>query len=178
MVAIVLATNPTVAICVGFVNVLRMLRLVVVPGVAGYVMFGAVGATANPVNTGALLLALPPNPAVAVVTSVSTKFLTQLVVAICVVSDAPSGVGDLGSPVKVGLKIFAFSANVAACTAALANAAVFAAVTEATTNAVVAICVVLVPELAVGAAGIPVKIGLSILARAAISLLANTRAFA
>lgn len=178
MVAIALATNPTVAICVGFTKVLRMLRLVVVPGVAGYVMFGAVGVTANPVNTGARLLALPPNPDVAVVTSVYTKLLTQLVVAMCVVSDAPSGVGALGSPVKVGLKIFAFWASVTAWVAALANAAVFASVTEATTNAVVAICVVLVPELAVGAAGIPVKTGLSILARTAISLLANTMAFA
>ena len=47
------------------------------------------------------------------------------------------------------------------------------AVIAACTNAVVAICVVSVPALAVGAAGVPVNVGDAIVARSAIAVSAS-----
>ena len=121
-----------------------------------------------------------------------TAVVTNAVVAICVVFVPAVAVGARGVPVRVGeadnttdvvpvdvvtpvppLATFSVPARVIAPVVAVEgvkpvepaeNEDTPAPPTAAVTNAVVASCVVFVPGEAVGANGIPVKVGLAILA--------------
>jgi hypothetical protein len=124
-----------------------------------FVEDAAVGAVGVPVNAGDARFAL-----------VLTAVVTNAVVAIWVVLVPEVAVGAAGVPVKVGLASGALDVSVGWMWSALAKVVEvpIVAVPSTTgvvedacpnTKAVVANCVVFVPAVAVGAAGVPVNVG-------------------
>src|SRR4051812_42728095 len=102
-----------------------------------------------------------------VLEATGTAAVTKAVVEICVVLVPGVAVGAAGVPVNVGeasnappAPVISAELRVTAPVRALNEGTLAGiAVMAAATKAVVAICVVFVPPTAVGAAGVPVKVG-------------------